>query len=289
MGGKGVLLGPLHNMNWNVANHQYFGESLFADNGCVQVIIPLTYGLRIGHLSLCGGENLFFEQPKDMKELATEAGWRVRGGHRLWLAPESEKVYCPDNEPITFEIQGEEIVLRQKEDPWLKVKKTMRLSFVEENAVRVVNEIENTDKETLRCSLWAISAMAPGGTQNLGFALRDGGMDHWHRISMWDYTSLGDPRVEYRRDGICLKHRPTGQKYKIGVGHPYGPVTYENKGVIFEKHFPVELEKEYPDANVSYETFMCDHMVEMESLSPLKEILPGETAQHTEVWKLRRA
>jgi len=276
-------------MNWYIKEHQQFGQSLFADNGVVEIIVPLTYGLRIGHFFFCSGENVFFEQPKDMTDLTTEAGWRVRGGHRLWLAPESEKVYCPDNEPIDYLIRDGEIVLSQKEDPWLQVKKKIRLSFQDESAVSVVHEIENTGEKSLHCSLWAISVMAPGGVERIRLALRDDGMDHWHRISMWDYTSLGDPRAVYQRYEICLKHQLLDEKYKIGVGHPFGSVTYENKGMVFEKHFSVEKEKEYPDANVSYETFMCKYMVEMESLSPYVEIHPGEKACHQEIWKLRKA
>ena len=59
-------------------------------------MVPLSYGIRIGHFALCGGENVFYEQPKDMTELTTPEGWRLRGGHRFWVAPESEKTYCPD-------------------------------------------------------------------------------------------------------------------------------------------------------------------------------------------------
>ena len=273
-------------MNWQIREHALFGKSLFLTNGTVEVGIPLEYGLRIGHFSFCGGRNVFFEQPKDMTDLTTEAGWRVWGGHRLWLAPESEKVYCPDNEPIYYEICENGVVISQREDPWLRVKKSMRIEFCDDAELDVVNRVENSGEETLHCSLWAISAMVPGGTEEISFALRNGGMDHWHRLSMWDYTSLGDSRAEYRRDGIRLTHRPLEEKYKIGVGHPCGPVRYANNGVTFVKKFPVDTTKEYPDGNVSFETFMCKHMVEIESLSPLGRIEPGAAMEHTEHWYL---
>lgn len=275
-------------MNIAINEHPIFGRSLFAENGCVEIIIPLDFGLRIGHFSLIGEKNVFFEQPNDMQDLATPDGWRVRGGHRIWLAPESEKVYCPDNEPIHYEILGNKIVLTQKEDPWLHVKKSICIEFSEGAAVTVTNRVQNTSDAPMRFSVWAISAMAPGGVEDLDFALRDGGYDHWHRISMWDYTSLGDDRAEYRRDGITLTHRPIDRKYKIGVGHPHGPVRYKNNGVTFIKEFDVRSELEYPDANVSFETFMCKHMVEIESLSPLMTIAPGETGEHKEVWRLEK-
>lgn len=273
-------------MNIAVKEHPLFGRSLSADNGCVEVIIPLEFGLRIGHFSLIGEHNVFFEQPRDMTDLSTPDGWRVQCGHRLWLAPESEKVYCPDNAPIHYEVVGERIVLTQQEDPWLHVVKRMEITFDRGASLQIKHSIRNTSDEDITCSLWAISSMAPGGVEELSFALRDGGYDHWHRISMWDYTSLGDERAEYRRDGIRLTHVPMEQKYKIGVGHPDGPVRYTNKGVTFVKHFDVKPEMTYPDANVSFETFMCKHMVEIESLSPLATAKPGEWLSHSERWEL---
>lgn len=269
-----------------IKEHPIFGKSLFVDNGCVEIGIPLGYGIRIGHFSLCGEKNVFFEQPNDMTDLTTPEGWRVRGGHRIWLAPESEKVYYPDNASIRYELLDNGVEIFQQEDPWLRVKKSMRIEFLGGAEVKVVNRVENTGDAALSCSVWAISSMAPGGVEDITFALRDDGYDHWHRISMWDYTSLGDDRAEYRRDGIRLTHRPVEQKYKIGVGHPYGPVHYTNNGITFVKEFDVRPELEYPDANVSFETFMCKHMVEIESLSPLAAIAPGASLEHTEVWCL---
>lgn len=265
--------------------HPVYGRCLFANNSTLEVGIPLEFGLRVGHFSFLGGKNVFFEQPRDMTTFTTEQGWRIRGGHRLWLAPESEKVYCPDNEPITYRVDGDSLILTQGEDPWLKVIKQFVLTF-EGNRLQVTHRITNTGDAPMECSLWAISVVAPGGTETINFQRRDGGMDHWHRISMWDYTSLGDPRVTYTRDQIQIRHAPLEERYKIGVGHPYGPVSYENGDTVFVKHFPVEPEKTYPDANVSFETFCSRYMMEIESLSPLGTVLPGGDMTHTEVWEL---
>ena len=103
---------------------------------------------------------------------------------------------------------------------------------------------------------------------------------------MWFYTDLGDKRAEYSPGLIKLSHRPYPTKYKIGVGHPKGSIKYVNYGVQFEKIFDIFEDEEYPDGNVSYETFMCDHMVEIESLSPLFDVAPNQTVSHTELWRL---
>lgn len=272
-------------MNHTIKNHPVHGQCLFVDNGIIEVGIPLEFGLRVGHFSFCGGKNVFYEHPNDMTIFTTEQGWRIRGGHRLWLAPESEKVYCPDNHPITYRFEGESLVLTQQEDPALKVIKEFTLTF-DGAKLQVQHRVTNTGDVPLECSLWAISVVAPGGTETINFQRRDGGMDHWHRVSMWDYTSLGDPRVTYTRDQIVIRHQPLEEKYKIGVGHPYGPVSYANGDTVFVKHFPIHTDKLYPDANVSFETFCSKYMMEIESLSPLGTILPGGDMTHTEVWEL---
>ena len=275
-------------MKWVEHIHSEFGRSLYADNGVVQLIIPLEYGIRIGHFSYIGEENVFYVQPKNMKALTTEDGWRIRGGHRLWVAPENEDTYCPDNAPIAYEIQDEEIILTQGIDARLGVKKSIQLSFGEEASVHLTHKIENCGEEAITRSLWAVSVMAPGGTEYIPLGQREGGMSHWHRISWWDHTCLGDERVTYEQDMIKIQHLPIDKRYKIGVGHPSEPVRYVNKQVVFEKNYNFSSDAVYPDGDVSFETFFCLHMAEIESLSPLYTIAPGESAEHKETWKLYR-
>ena len=274
-------------MNHYLTQHAVHGECLHADNGIIEVLIPLNFGIRICHFSFVGEKNVFYEHPNDADFFTTDKGWRIRGGHRLWLAPESEKVYFPDNNPISYTVCDDKIILTQQKDEWLNVVKSFTLSF-DGARLKITHQVKNVGTESLSRSLWAISVMAPGGTEYINFERRDGGMDHWHRISTWDYTSLGDSRATYTRDSIIIKHLPLDKKYKIGVGHPYGPVRYENGDIVFIKYFNVEKDKLYPDANVSYETFFSKYMVEMESLSPLFEIKPGESAMHEEILELKR-
>lgn len=264
-----------------------FGESLYATNGTIELYIPLSYGIRIAHFSFCGGENVFWEQPADMTELSKD-GWRIRGGHRLWVAPEDDRVYFPDNDPIDYRVEGDTIYLTQREDTFQKVVKSMEITFVGDASVQVVHKLQNTDKVTRECALWSVSVMAPGGTEHIPLRICDNGDHPSHWLSFWDHTNMGDPRATYLKDEIILSHRPTKELYKLGVSQIRAPAWYENHGVIFQKDCSVTDGIIYPDNNVSYETFLCDYMVEMESLSPLYTIAPGETREHTEVWHLRK-
>ena len=261
---------------------------LFAESGDIRLGVPLDFGIRISYLSYRGSKNLFFEQPKHMTDLTTDEGWRVYGGHRVWLAPESDGDYSPDNLPVSYEISENGITLYQREDERLRVEKSIEISFVGDDAVRVVNRARSTDVGPAVFSVWAITSMDSGGTEYI--PLKYGRQDYspLTRVAMWYYTDLGDKRAEYSPELIKLSHAPYPTRYKIGVGHPNGSVKYVNHGVSFEKAFDIYDGKEYPDGNVSFETFMCDHMVEIESLSPLYEVAPGQTVSHTELWRLSK-
>ncbi len=272
-------------INTYIKNHPIHGKCLFADNGVIEVGIPLEFGLRVAHFSFCGGKNVFFEQPKDMETFTTKDGWRLRGGHRLWLAPEGDHDYYPDNDPIEYHIEGGTILLTQQEDPRLRVIKQFELTF-DGDKLRVNHRVTNTGDVPLECALWPISVMAPGGTETVCLQHRDGGAAHCNRISTWFYTDLGDSRVTYTRDQVVIRQQPIEQRYKIGIGHPSGPVRYENGGIVFEVDYPVMPDMLYPDGNVSYETFCSRYMMEMETLSPLGTILPGEAMEHPETWTL---
>ena len=272
-------------LSHRIGQHHLFGRCLFADNGIIEIIIPLEYGLRIAHFSFCGKENVFYEHPADSTIFTTNEGWRIRGGHRMWLAPESLKVYFPDNAPIDYSIENDTILITQPKDPWLNVIKSIQIRL-DDARLELLHKVKNVGESPLTCSIWAISVMAPGGKETISFERRDGGMDPWHHISMWDYTNLGDPRARYTRDSIEICHLPIEEKYKIGVGHPYGPIRYENKNTVFLKRYPIQLGECYPDGNVSFETYFSKQMAEIESLSPLRTLSPKEEMEHQEVLDL---
>ncbi len=275
-------------MKTYIESHKDFGKCLCIENKDIKIKVPLDYGIRIAYLSYKDSENLFFVHPSDMTDLSTDEGWRVLGGHRVWIAPESPKNYMPETQPIFYEVKDDKVILTQNEDTWLEVIKSVEIEFVNDNCVQVTNVIKNVSDKTRQFSVWGVTTMAGGGIEYIPLKYRDDGYDPLHRISMWDYTSLGDERVKYERELITLTHKPTSKKYKIGVGHPAGPVKYINKGVVFEKIYDIKETSKYPDGDVSFETFMCDYMLEVESLSPLYTVNKNESVKHVEKWLLTK-
>lgn len=273
-------------LNKVIKTHPVHGECLYVDNGIIEIGVPLSFGIRIAHFSFVGEKNVFFVQPKNMNFVIGKCGFRLRGGHRLWLAPEGEFDYYPDNAPIKYEINGNTVRLTQKNDPLLNVIKSMDVTLVG-NKVKVVHRILNTGGKK-KVALWSLSVMDGGGVTTVPLPEREGGFDPLIRITAWDYTDLSDERLKFGKKEIKIYQRAGKRNLKIGVGHPAGAVTYENGDTVFKKYIPLYAGKKYPDGGMSFETFVSDFMTEIEGLSPLKTVLPDKTASYTETWELCR-
>ncbi|MBQ6922202.1 MAG: hypothetical protein IJQ66_03845 [Clostridia bacterium] len=273
-------------LNKRIITHPVHGECLFLNNGVIEIGVPLTFGIRIAHLSFVGEENVFFVQPNDMKMFTFDSGLRIRGGHRLWIAPESPDDYYADNEPIEYGINGDTVTLTQKNDPLLNVIKSMEITL-KGNTVSITHRVKNTGKRR-KIALWALTVMKSGGVLTVPLREREGGYDPLTHISAWDYTDLSDERLKFGKKEIKIYQRAGKRNLKVGVGHPAGAVSYENGDTVFKKHIPLYSDKEYADGGVSFETFISDYMAEIEGLSPLVTLLPDKTATYTESWELLR-
>ena len=56
--------------------------------------------------------------------------------------------------------------------------------------------------------------------------------------------------------------------------------------MLFVKRFDYTEGARYPDSGCNTEVFTAASFIELESLSPLKYLEPGETIEHVERWQL---
>ena len=98
---------------------------------------------------------------------------------------------------------------------------------------------------------------------------------------------MGDRRVAWGKDLITLRQdKRNTQKFKVGTENRRGWAAYACHGCLFVKRFPFIEGAVYPDGGMNFETFTNNLFLEMESLSPLREMQPGETAEHEETWEI---
>lgn len=258
-------------------------------NGLVDIIATTDVGPRIIRFGFVGKENEFCEVPDQIGTIGGNE-WKIFGGHRLWHSPENEpRSYELDNSKISYIEKENGIVLTQPVEPNTRMLKEIEITMSPSHAkVTVLHRITNKGLWPVEFAVWALTVLKAGGKEIIPQASRKTGFLPNRMISLWDYTKLNDPRVCWGDRYITLQQDVNAKNpFKIGMPNEDGWAAYANNGNLFVKKYEHVLNALYPDFSASsFETYTCDYMTEMESLSPLQTIEPGDFIEHTEVWSL---
>jgi hypothetical protein len=262
-------------------------------NGEIELIVTSDIGPRIMRCGFMGGQN-FFRVFDEQAGKFGEPDWQLRGGHRIWLAPEDfKRTYARDNAPAEIEIAGGTLIATQPVEPETGLQKQLVVRMApDRNEVEVLHRMKNTLPFAIRFSAWALTMMAQGGTGVTGFPPRGRHEDvlaPTNPLVMWAFTDLRDPRWRFLHKYLVLHHDPANTDHtKLGLFNEKTWGAYVLGSEMFLKRYHADPTKTYPDMGCSYETFASDGMLELETLSPLTEVEPNGWLDHTEHWSLHR-
>lgn len=261
-------------------------------NGEVELIATADVGPRIMRFGFIGAENEFVEFPDDLGKTGGSVH-RMYGGHRLWHAPEDMvRTYVPDNDPLTVqELDGGGVRLTQPMEKTTFIQKEMDVTLVSKvNEVMIIHRMYNRGLWPVSLALWGLTQMARGGVGIFPLPPRGSHSEHLlpsSRLAIWAYTDMSDPRWTWGKQFILLQQDPQqAAPQKFGFTSKDGWMAYARKGHLFVKYFPPVEEKHYPDLGVNAEAFTNDEILELETLSPLVNVAPGESVEHIERWLL---
>lgn len=275
-------------MKHEIRTDAQLGRLLWLSDGKTELAATLDTGLRLVHLSCCGKENLYYRQPADLSDgVCTAQGWRLLGGHRFWLAPESEQSYWPETEPVRYTLHEAGVTLAQAADPWLGVEKSLRLDFLPDGAICVTQMAKNVSAAPITCALWGVNTLR-GGTGAVDFPSSSGGYNPNRRLSLWGATSLADPRLHLEASRVLVHHEPLDAYFKIGLYSASGRLVHENLGQRLEIQLPPSPMDRCADGGVNAEVFLHRCFMELETLGPLVSLAPGQSAQAQELWRVQR-
>jgi hypothetical protein len=146
-----------------------WGKNLKLFNDAVEVIITLEVGPRIISYRPVDGQNVF-KLVGDEAGKSNEEEWRIRGGHRLWIAPEDfgkkdGLTYALDNWPVEHAIEDEFTVrVAQVIESQVKIRREMVITLERTGPkVTVEHRITHQSGAALELAPWALSVMAPDG------------------------------------------------------------------------------------------------------------------------------
>lgn len=274
-------------------SYQGWSNCYRVTNGEVELVVTGDVGPRILRYAFVGERNFFKEYP-EMMGRSGEKQWMIRGGHRLWRAPEDATLtYALDNDPVKVEIRGGVLTATQPVEPVTGIEKQIAVRMAESGtAVEVIHRMRNTLRRPLEFAPWALTVMAPGGIAITGFPPRGRHPEvlaPTHPLVMWAYTDFSDPRWTFTKKYLILRQDSRAKEpQKAGLFNPDTWGAYLLGTDLFLKRSQADPSKRYPDFGCSFETFTNQDMLELETLGPLARVPAGGVVEHVERWSLHR-
>jgi hypothetical protein len=257
-------------------------------NGTVDLVVTTDVGPRVVRYGLIGGDNMLCEV-RDEDGITGGDAWHSFGGHRLWHSPEaSPRTYQADNAPVPFE-EGEGFIhLKPALEAATGIQKELDVLLDPAGTgVTVTHRLTNQGLWPVRLAVWAITVMAPGGVEIIPQRRVDTGLLPDRCVALWPYARMDDARVHWGDRFVVIHQDPTAKPpFKLGVTNEAGWSAYFNRHSAFVKRFSFVPGETYPDFGVNYESYTTNFMLEMETLSPLRTLQPGEAMKHVESWQL---
>ena len=146
--------------------HHLWKKAFKIYNDTVQLLVLTEVGPRILFFGFLGEENEFHEIPEHSGKRGDQT-FRVYGGHRLWVSPETSRTYYPDNLPVGVGRQQDAFVFTAPPDfmpPGTGLQKEIEIKLADTGArVTVTHRIRNIGREPTEMAPWALSVVAGGG------------------------------------------------------------------------------------------------------------------------------
>lgn len=278
--------------------HRGWADTYRVANGALEARVVTAIGPRIIDLRTPGGENLLYVREGEAGR-SGEAEWVLRGGWRLWIAPERrDTTYVPDNQPCHVElIDGRMLRVTGPVQPVASIQKIVELeACAGRPCLHVRSRLRNIGGAPVTYAAWSLSVLRPGGR---AFAPLDVGpleaFDATRMLRLWSYAELADPRYRFGERLVEVAHARvapaiSGQRgrrddeSKIGVDSAQGWAAYLLGRTLYLKRFPHQRGGTYPDGGATIEIYSSAEFLELENLSPLTTIPPGGELSYPEDW-----
>jgi hypothetical protein len=258
------------------------------DNGVVSLWLITSAGPRIIGFSLPEGGNVLVQLPDITLPAGGDQVYRLRGGHRLWHAPEDPvRTYVPDDLPPVIEEIERGVCATQPVENITGIEKQICVTLPDERP-RAVVEHTLTNRGLLPVELapWAITQLKPGGLGVLPQPTADTGLLPNRQLALWPYTDINSPHIHWGNRFIFIEAKLQDEALKIGWANPDGWLAYAVDNTLFVKEAPYQAGAEYFDYGSSSECYCGEAFIELETLGPRVTLQPGESTTHREVWSL---
>jgi hypothetical protein len=238
--------------------------------GAAELVVVSEIGPRILSLHWRGSPNLLYEDGTNFGV----GDWRLYGGHRFTVAPESHETYAPDNTACLVKVGDRQLQLTA---PLAAngMQRTLIISAAQDgDGFDIRQVLENHSQQSWHGALWAITCVPqPGVVAPCGDS----------DVRFWPGTNKSDWNCEpnYITSATC------GIRGKIGWhNNPAWLASLQASAtlVIHNPNPPTAMK--CVDSGCNVEIFSCPEYLELETLGAEIVLAPGSHATHLQRWRL---
>lgn len=241
-----------------------------------------TTGPRIAGLYARGVEGNILAETPDAHWETPHWEFYLRGGHRLWTAPEDPFYICPEDDLSVIEDHDGVVLKGFVHASGLEKEIMIRL---DENRVHLSHRVTWHGEEPIELAPWGITQLRLGGMALLSLSSGDGLLPN-RNLVFWPYSQIKDDRLELHDDMVLIEGHAAQQAFKIGNYNSHGWIAYALSNTLFIKKVPVKETGKYPDLGCNVEIYVKDSSLELESLGTLKTLKTNESLTQRETWEI---
>jgi hypothetical protein len=260
--------------------------------GGVRMIALSSIGPRIAWFGHCDRDNLLYW---DAAGEHRRGAWRLYGGHRFWLtrplADENEETYEPDNQACVVERLPGGVRITQPTTS-LGIEKSLTIT-VDGGVWIIEHRLRNAGTLLWSGGAWGLTCTQPGPGTVYRVPL-GGGPPTWdlttivipHRWGGVHTTRFDDPQITMVEDAMEI--RADKEEAKRLVMAPRGELEMRDPARgWFRKRTAFDADAAYPlGTNLAVYVGPDRFMVELETMGPLRTLVPGAALTHVERWTL---
>jgi hypothetical protein len=275
-------------------------------NGDVRVVVVPQIG-RIMHYGFVGGQNVLWNNPDLLGQVLPEDGppvaedsveWQNYGGDKIWPNEQDDFEAINDRSwPPDHWFDGHA-------QAWERIEGGVRITspVSPANGARVIREIRlagdgtrlqigqrlekvqmarHSQLEPLRYTIWNVTQLR---TPQVALLPLNPHSIHPDGARIWDDTPR--ERLEVRGDvGLFVPHPTDAQKVGVDSDRWLGAIVDD---IVIGEFYRRDATKSYPDQGLSAEVYTSATYTELELLSPLMPLAPGQQLRFEIAWELHR-
>ncbi|MEN6627266.1 MAG: hypothetical protein ABFD69_13665 [Candidatus Sumerlaeia bacterium] len=266
-------------------NHPAWGEAWRMRRGDLELILAAGDHPRVVSLSRGDGENVLFD---DVNDAYGRGAWRLMGGHRLWVAPETEASYETESGPCRVTVEPHRVGVSRGPGPSL-IRRRIEIAESDRcEGFRVRHELTNEGGFPSTAAPWAITCVKSTGRVLIPWGAGDASwrmqtVRYWRQWGPLS-TDPSDGQWHPQKDRFVVE--PRGRWGKVGLASDGACIAHATENETFFKYFDFAPGAAYPDDGCNIAVCVAPDYVEIETLGPLAQITGGAKAVHDEHWDL---